>query len=488
MLRKYFSISKVSMPVPLPKEYRERMMDKTQPHQVGVLTDHPEGHKMPNVGVRDVKGIMGENELDMSPDLPRVYVFSRDNIVDIDGNMYYVIYVEASKDLKRDGHKDGKIIAIDVASGEAQTFSFDQYASKIQKHPVTRRETLERINKEIGEWNGKIDKIDKMTGFTSLPLQIGRARNRLDKRIETLQGQINAIEKQKQNPLSSFEAYNDWLRFLREGIAGNKFSLQDTFDTLLFIYKRTPEQLAAGIESGGIIVPQEIRDALVQIARAEATAVGEKYRKKDMRQEEREERIEGDLPEFKQPSLDKVAPMTEEQLPSSYEKATTYHTLDFWWARKFAQLHDIERDLKELLGIRETLSSMVGYMAALEKGQLSKDYLLSSEGQKDVDVLKEFLNRSMSFIKRYQDSLIDENGGISQRIFGRTGTIGNAEVFISLSRLYSVLRLAFLELTQEVKIPHPVTDFAYQPDEQPAVAKEEAKSAYFDLNKVIREG
>ena len=100
MLKKYFSLDKISMPVPLPKEHRERMMDKSEPQQVGVLTDHPEGHKMPNVGVRDVKGIMEENKMDMSPSLPRVYVFSRDNIVEIDGGMYYIVYVEESKDLK----------------------------------------------------------------------------------------------------------------------------------------------------------------------------------------------------------------------------------------------------------------------------------------------------------------------------------------------------------------------------------------------------
>jgi len=489
MLKKYFSLDKIALPVPLPKKYRERMMDKTEPHQVGVLTEHPEGHKMPNVGVRDVKRITEENRLNMSPSLPRVYVFSKDNIVEIEGGMYYVVFVEQSKDLKRDGHKDGKIIAIDVATGEAETFSFDQYSSKIQKHPDVRRETLERINKEIAEWNGKIDKIDKMTGVTALPLQMGRARNRIDQRINTLQAQIDAIEKQKQNPLSGFSAYNDWLQFLREGIQKNEFSLQDTFDTLLFLYKRTPDQLAAGLESGEIKVPPELKNALIQIARAEASGVAEKSKKREIDQEQREQRIEDDLPEFKEPGLEGIQPMTEEQLPSSYEKATTYHTLEYWWARKFAQLYDIKRDLKELTGIKEALTSMVGYMAALEKGQLSKQYLLSPEGQQDVGVLKEFLNKAKAFLKRYQDSLIDESGGVSQRIFGRTGTIGNAEIFISLARLYNVLRLAFMELTPSDVKPYPATGFAPS-IEEPAVqpVTEGVQSSYFDLNKVIKKG
>ena len=484
MLEKYFSLDKIALPVPLPKEYREKMMDKSEPQQVGVLTDHPEGHKMPNVGVREVKKITDENKLNMSPNLPRVYVFSRDNIVEIDGGMYYIVYVEESKDLKRDGHKDGKIIAIDVASGESKEFSFDKYASKIQKHPSVRRETLERINKEIAEWNSKIDKIDKMTGFTALPLQIGRARNRLDQRIQTLQSQVNAIEKQKQNPLSSFNAYNDWIQFLREGIQNNKFSLQDTFDTLLFLYKKTPDQLVAGLESGEIKVPPELKKPLTQIAVAESQGISEKKDKREIDQEQREERMEGDLPEFKEPGLEEVQPMTENQLPSSYEKATTYHTLEFWWARKFAQLHDIVRDLRELTDIRDTLSGMVKYMAALEKGQLSKDYLVSPEGQQDVSILKEFLNKAKSFLKRYQGSLLDESGRISQRIFGRTGTMGNAELFVSLARLYNVLRLAFMELTPPAGQPTPATGFSTpEPAVQPEVGKE---SSYFDLNKIVK--
>ena len=484
MLEKYFSLDKESMPVPLPKEYRERMMDKSEPQQVGVVTDHPEGHKMPNVGVRDVKKIMEENKMEMSPNLPRVYVFSRDNVVDIDGGMYYVVYVEESQEMKKTGHRDGKIVAIDVTSGEPKTFSFDQYANKIQKHPSVRKETLERINKEITEWNSKIDKIDKMTGFTSLPLQIGRARNRLDQRIQTLQSQVDAIEKQKQNPLSSFNAYNDWLKFLREGIQKNEFSLQDTFDTLLFLYKRTPDQLVSGLESGEVKVPPELQKPLIQIAVAESQGVANKKDKRELDQEQREERMEGDLPEFKEPGLDEVQPMTEEQLPSSYEKATTYHTLEFWWARKFAQLHDIVRDLRELTDIRDTLSGMVKYMAALEKGQLSKDYLVSTEGQQDIGVLKEFLNKAKSFLKRYQGSLVDESGRVSQKIFGRTGTIGNAEVFVSLARLYNVLRLAFMELTPPAGQPTPATGFSTpEPVLQPEVGKE---SSYFDLKRIVK--
>jgi len=489
MLKKYFSLDKISMPVPLPKKYRERMMNnKVEPQQVGVVTDHPEGHKMPNVGVRDVKKILEDNKMGISPNLPRVYVFSRDNIVEIDGGMYYIVYVEKSKEMKRTGHRDGKIVAIDVASGEPKTFSFDQYASKIQKHLSVRKETLERINKEIGEWNSKIDKIDKMTGFTALPLQIGRARNRLDKRIQTLQSQVDAIEKQKQNPLSGFNAYNDWLQFLREGIKKREFSLQDTFDTLLFLYKRTPDQLATGLESGEIKVPPELKNPLMQIALAESKGVAEKKEKREFNQEQREQRIEEDLPEFKEPGLENIQPMTEEQLPSSYEKSTTYHTLEFWWARKFAQLHDIVRDLRELTDIRDMLSKMVKYMAALEKGQLSKDYLVSPEGQQDIGVLKEFLNKTKSFLKRYQGSLVDESGRISQRIFGRTGTMGNAELFVSLARLYNVFRLAFLELTPPAGQPFPATGFnTPEPVTQPEVQTEVGReSSYFDLNRIIK--
>jgi hypothetical protein len=139
-----------------------------------------------------------------------------------------------------------------------------------------------------------------------------------------------------------------------------------------------------------------------------------------------------------------------------------------------------------LTDIRDYLSQMVKYMAALEKGQLSKDYLVSPEGQQDVSVLRGFLNKAKSFLKRYQGSLLDESGRISQRIFGRTGTMGNAEIFISLARLYNVLRLAFMELTPPAGQPTPATGFSSpEPVVQTEVGKE---SSYFDLNKVMKKG
>lgn len=446
---------KKAMAVPITEDIA-RKMARDKIYTLLNLTDVPK--PMPKTKKTDIEQILNDNGIvqlfnEMSPvtvlQLPKIFAPNDSNIVEIDGQQYYLAHVTESKTpgksdpkrgLQKGVHYDGKIICLNMDSGQPIEFSYDEYANRITTPDINRRRSMEEVNEAINKYNQKIVGINKALGVEKLALQFTWIEGQIEERLQTLQGQLNAVQRKQDNPLSTSEGYREWIDFLRDGVSNRRFPLRDTFDTLIFLHKLNPQQLAEGIENNSVEVPQEIRAALLAIAYKEMEMIQEKREDAISKEEERTERMESPLPEDKEPELQQLRPMTLEEMPETkYRKATEYQTLQSWAQSLYSQRTGIERNINELQELKNTFDSARQYLGALEKGTRGVDFLRSPEGRAIVDNLRAFLDRSESFLKKYAIDVI-KDGTINPQLMGRSGQLGNALIGVALLRIYTTIK------------------------------------------------
>lgn len=476
---------KTSMPVPITDEDRASMARDG----IFVLLDIHK--KLPATGKRKMEALIKDMQADEVGDffstldpknaitLPAIYKADPKNIVDIDGAQYYVVSVTEPRVAgKKQTVKDieytkgdaipGEIICMDVETGKPISFVYEDVVDKIKMPQDNREQTLEQMNNEIAAWNKRVETLEDAVGPTKLALQVAWAENKVSDRVGVLDAQIEALHTQQSDPLGDHPGYANWVQALSEGIRNGTFNLRDVFDSLMYLYQSTPQELISGIENGTVEVPDEMRNGLLAIAAQELQLKNEKDLAKVQKDRAQEARIEEELTLDKVPTDEPLRPLELEDIPEEkYKTLKKNKTLWSWSASINAQIVNIRKDKAQLEEVLGSLKSLRGYIGELGKGQRAKDYLRSPEGQPIVDTLKSFLNIAQTFIKRYSVDII-ENGTINSSLMGRGGTLGNSLLAVALNRIYVIIQKTLAEVT-EPAIEHLVDPVREELDEAPAM-------------------
>ena len=463
-------MDRLAMPIPISDEQRQEMAGE------GVyVTDDQFTNELPLTKKTKIKEIMNslkENEAsdffaNLDPKeaivLPAIYKADPSLLVDIDGHNYYIINVEKPKVAGRKQTKNGieylkgdnipgKIIAMDSESGLPVPFIYEQVIDRIKTPTENKERLLASLNKEIEAWNKRVDTIEKAAGATKLALQVAWAEGQVQSRIEELDGQIESITQNQQNNLDvTHPGYTAWMDSVKEAIANGNLNLRDAFHSLVYIHQSNPQALLEGLENGTIQVPEELRAGLIAVAAQELQLKGEKEMVQMQKDVTEEARLEEDLPPGKEPVEEQLRPLTLDEIPDTeFKKLNKYKTLGHWKAQMDRQLGSIGKDKVQLEEVKSALEGLRGYIGSLEKGQRAKSYLSSPEGQPIIDELRNFLNVSQKFIKRYSVDVIEDNT-VNPKLLGRGATGGNALLAISLNRIYSIIQRTLSDVTAPVE-------------------------------------
>jgi len=480
---------KHAMPVREPTQQQRQDMAKEKIYMLFDQTDVPK--PLPHARKTEVERILQDQGIvelfgELSPvtvlTLPKVYNPSQENIVEIEGEQYYLLKVIPSKDPKKSDpkrglvkgeHYDGKIILVDMDTGIPVVKSFDQYASAMKASPHLREETLSKLNEKIKKHNERIDKINNAVGVSRFPLQLKSVEEDINDRLTELNAQRTAIESKKGNPLRSI---NEWVEFQLEGVKNGTLSIRDIFDTLLYIYQTKPQELIDGITNGSIPVPDEIRGALIAIAQQEYESRRSDIEQKQVKDVEREERIEEEIPEEKMPDLEHIQELTLEQIPEQkYKEPSEYNTYETWMQSQDIKIRGIDRDIRELTDIKNGLSGIRDFIGHLEKGQRGKAFLKSEQGTEVLNGVRSALVSLGKFISRYSINIV-ENGNLNPKLMSRKGSTGNAFIAIGIKQLYNVIRETLKEF--EGDIPSPVLPEKTPVDTQPEEVEASSKDVF----------
>ncbi len=461
-------IKKIAMPVPISDEQRKQMADE------GVFVSTNEFDRLPLTNKTVMKEILESLKSGGNSDfftnlnikdaimLPAIYRADPNCLISIDEHNYYIIDVVEPRiagkkqtvnniEYLKGDHIPGEIMAMDAESGLPVKFVYEAVINKIKTPIGNRQRIMMEINKEIEAWNKRVATIDKAVGPTKLALQIAWVEEKIKERIEVLDSQLEAIRrKQEMNLDSTHPGHKQWMDSLVEGIKNGRFTLKDTFDSLLFLHQSNPSILLKGLEDGSIQVPEELRNGLMMIAAQEIQLKGEKELEGMQKDREREERIEEELPEDKESVETTLRPYTLEDIPESkYTKIDKYKTLGHWKAQIDRQIDGIMRNKEILNKVLESLNGLRGYIGGLQKGQRAEDYLASSEGRTIMDKLNEFLKEAQIFIKGYAVDVI-ANNTINPMLMGKKGTIGNALIAVALNRIYAIIKKTLVRVEEKV--------------------------------------
>lgn len=443
-------MQKQAMGVPVSDEQRKKMALE----KIYLLQDIE--NTMPNVKKKELQQILTDSGIvelfnkmgaEATLKLPKIYMPSKNNLVDIDGKTYYLVHISEPGSQGRGKNKidvPGEIICIEPETGQISKFDYAQNVDKIKRPASIKQEVITNINKEIKQWNERVDKIQNALGLTTLPLQIKWAEDKVDERLESLNSMIGATQAKLINPRQT-DNYDQYISELKEGIASGQFSLKDTFDTLLFIYQTDVDGLIKGIESNTINVPENIKNGVLAIAYQENKNIGEKKQKELTEEQAKEQRMQEGLTEEEMPDVKKLEPVTD--IPfSPYEKATAYRSPVTWKQQQHQMVKRMETDRDELMEVKASLAKLRECIGSMEKGQRTKEFISTPEGQELLEELKGFLKNSVTFVTRYKGDIITPEGTINPKLFGSTGTPGNAFIAVFLRRIYAIVNQAIKEL------------------------------------------
>jgi hypothetical protein len=389
--------------------------------------------------------------------LPKIYILDPDDVFEVDGKKYVSIEVSPPREVKKSWDApsgthyekakkgepptmfEGEVTALDLDTGLPVVLSLPPIQDKITAPVGNRDEVLQKVNAEIAKYNERISTIGNAIGASKLVLQIARAKDQIQTRLNTLDGMKQALRRQLEyysnGPKQAFES---WANDLKEGVKSGRMSLKDVYDTILYLHMSTPEDLINKINDLGI--PEELKAGVLAIAQKEVQSTKSLEEKETREDQERERKIkEKTIPELHE---EPITPFSSEDIPGAKQKYKEVRTPKSLWAHiagiKYA-IAGSERDSKELTEIKQSIDNMEQYMGALEKGQRGKGFLNTPEGQPILAAMTNFLEKSSMFIKRYATDIIQDNK-VNPKLMGTEGTQGNALLAVALTRMYNVTK------------------------------------------------
>lgn len=456
MIFKIKNITKVSMAVPAPTgEVAKRMKEQ------GIYILQDMLSRMPNTTQKDMhaalRGVIdsGASEFfsNMTPrtviGLPSIYILDNKDVFEVDNKRYVSLLVEpprvvgkvwkspSGRDYAKGQEFEGEITALDLDSGTPVILPLPSIRDKVIKPTENAEEIARKANKEIAAYNEKIASINNAIGADKLVLQVERARSQIQRRLDKLEGIKKSTREQlehyQKDPKTTFDAY---AQDLQGKVERGELSLKDAYDTVLYFNMGSPEKIISNIDK----IPEALRAGVLAIARKEVESREEKAREESQKELEQEERIRSrEIPEIHDVEIE---PFSVQDIPGGkggYKEVRTPKTLWSHIASLKASLAGSEKDIQELTKIKQSIENIEKYMGALLKGQRSKEFLNTPEGQPVLDAMNNFLNESSLFVKRYATDIV-QDGKINTRLMGSAGTEGNAILAVSLNRMYNVVK------------------------------------------------
>jgi hypothetical protein len=457
---KWDSFFKKAMPVDLTDEQRRRLAEDNL--YVLLEEDKERGGtgQMPKTNKSTVEKILREEGMvemfsEISPktilQLPKIYKPNYKNIVNVEGQDYYLAYIKEPSDVNRAsaelrGHgyvKDnvvpGKIVVFDIETGAPRELDYDSYIGQMRTSPDQRRETLTTINENIRKWNEKVETIEDSMPLTTLNLQIAYVEEAVNNRLQALNGQVNSINEDMN---FTSEGYQQWIDYLVAGLDNGDFSDRDALDTVLFIYKTTPAELVGKVENGEINLPASIQDAVLRIAQEEVDSIEAKRLKDEGNEARRQERIDAPTEEDQDVTF---GPLGELRLQDIPEKPTPqsekFHDLRSYTGSIYNTTQNIRDNIQHLETVNSALSELRGYIANLPAGARSDEFISAPEGEAILTSMEGFLERAKVFIRKYSVDII-KNGTINNKLMSQEGDFGNALIGIQLFKIFNVIKEA----------------------------------------------
>lgn len=424
---------KTAMPVPQPPpDIRQKMTDEN------VYMLHDIERSMPNLGIRELKSLLSGIGGMEGLSLPKIFYPSDKNIVSLNGKPYYFLHYDKAKSVN-------KLWLLDLTTKQVVVFPYAETVGQLSTSDPQRRAAVRaQANEAIKQWNAKIDTFDRTVGLATIPLRVQRVLKLVDARMQELQAQLRATEQQAQQGVGSggLDAYRG---FLLSQLAEGNMSPQDAIDTLMYLYIEDTERLLDDLNNGSVqVAPQllaAIRPTVEQIARQHAANRKEDYQQRDEKFQDRQQRIEGDLPEVQEPQVRPLEPVSEDWQPQGYgQKANAYRSPDAFMKQKGQVIQKLTWEIQHLGSVQQALASLNQTIAAAPK--LTRDFLATPEGQQIKERLKSFLQAAYGFIKKYERDVFDDQGMVQRNLFGHTGSMGNVELAVEMNRLFNAIHKA----------------------------------------------
>ena len=448
-------LTKIALPV-----YQPSLESKSLMEQEGIRLLHDINPFLPNTKKRELKNLLLEIGIE-GLSLPKIFYPQDKNVVTYKNKEYYYLHHEKPK-----GKNVGKLWLLDLQTGEPIELPYEGTVEQLNLTDSERREQVRNTaNKAIGEWNSKIDKLDKNVGLVTIPLRVQRVLKLVDQRLIDLNGQKKAIESQSEYGTKGSE---QWKTESLEALKSGKLNDQDAIDTALFWYQEKPEELLNDLSTFNI--SEKVKQVLINIVNIEIANKTKEIEKKKETWEARENRMEGELPEIKEPFVSPVSEFEPGTLPGgSVQKPNAYRSFE---SRKFQQpqkIKEIDFQIKVIENVREALQKINSQIAGMQKGQFTEEYLMSPKGGEILSNMKFLLDAAYGFIKKYSESIFTEEGKVNPKLFGSTGNIGNVELAVEMNRLYNAVRKAVQSRPKIYPKPETV------PGEVPQIASSELK-------------
>lgn len=389
----------------------------------------------------DIKNLVGKISL------PRIMYPSIEDIIEMDGRQYYVIFVAAPQPKK---NPEGTVYMLDVETGEPHNMPFMQVADRLKNvRAENLRQSAEQINSLINKWNGAIDKISKVLNPTTWPLQLKWADKVVDERIAELEAQEQAFMAKLDEVTNFSPSFTQTLERLKNDLAAGTIPPEDVYDTVMFIQHNDPDALEGILASPSTNPETKSKiEALVTIRNEEY----EKARNKDsFENQARQDRIEApaDIEGMLSPGQQELIRIDEKDIDEVGSKKPRTPDRYFGPQGRTSQirktLEGIRKNKELVKGAKDALDGLREFLGELEKGARAKAVLMNTERGTEIKrQVAGFIHKAKSFIRRYKVPVFVKNEmtgtyDVNKRLLGTTGGPGNAKVAVVINHMLSIV-------------------------------------------------
>ena len=389
----------------------------------------------------DIKNLVGTIAL------PRIMYPTMDDIIELDGRQYYVVFIAAPQARK---NPEGTVYMIDVQTGESVKRPFLQMAERLKSVRADNlRASAEQVNSLIKKWNTAIDKMGKIVNPTTWPLQLNWANKVVDERLEELNAQEQAIMSKLDQSTNFSPSFTQLLERLKADLVAGTVPNEDVYDTIMFIQHNDPDALDAILSNPS--TSEEVKskiNALVGIRKEEV----EKAKSKAETDEGlRQERIEApaDIEGMLSPGQQELIRIDEKDVEEYAGKKPRMPDRYFGPQGRTSQmrktLEGIRKNKELVNGAKEALDNLREFIGRLEKGERAKSILMGTERGTEIKrQIAQFIHKAKSFIRSYKTPVFVKNEDtgtydLNKKLLGTTGGPGNAKVAVVINHMLSVV-------------------------------------------------
>jgi len=344
----------------------------------------------------------------------------------------------------------GRIIGINLNTGDTEGFTFAEAYDSIKSQAMEISEqTRVKINEGVKLFNSRMDKIDNATAsLANLPLQLNSAKNKVDKRIETIDAIIGATAKEIQE--NEAKRPTEFEADVSQQISSGQLGERDFADYVLTKYSDKYARLIEDLNNNTLVIPQSIQNP--EAYKQKLLTVAQLALDKQIEESQKEEPIREPFDITQVPDIMEVLEVQPGEI-STQLKSTGYHSFDSYIGSLQHIISGEEKKKAELSKISTMLAEIAQEIGRLGEGQRRFEYLKTPNGQKIVEYLKTLCNEGLKgFTEKYSKDLVDENGRLYPKLFSKKGNEGNAGLICAFTQIYKIIAILF----EKAALPPPI--------------------------------